>query len=74
MGRSGSACPSSTCSAGGPRQSTVTQEAASAAGAEEIAGAERCTYCGCVYRRGAGATQILGHLDNGILGQGWKPR
>ena len=33
----------------------------------------RCNYCGCVYVRGVHHNRILGWLDNGVLGPGWKP-
>jgi len=39
--------------------------------AEESGSAYRCNYCGCVYLNGYPRKRILGHLDNGILGEGW---
>lgn len=36
---------------------------------KEVIQPMRCTYCGCVYGH---SRQVLGHYNNGILGEGWR--
>ena len=40
---------------------------------ENSSSAFRCTYCGCVYLRGIGQNTVLGNLDGGVSGDGWRP-
>ncbi len=80
MGRNGNGgCPSQQCSGGSPgRQSELTEaqlekldsETKSIA-LERSATLYRCTYCGAVYDRWT-TNKVLGFLDNGIIGDGWR--
>ena len=72
-------CPAKDCSGGNGRQRLLSK------GEIEVIPQDikrehnecnlcRCTYCGCVYHKDVGAKKavILGFLDGGITGPGWK--
>ncbi len=58
------------------RQNPITKgqtERINGKAAEHVDGAMRCGHCGLVYKKIGGETFRLGHLDNAILGEGFKP-
>lgn len=68
-------CPEKDCSGGSVnRQRKLTAVEVSIIGENWAETAMRCSYCGCVYSRGALIEAIVrGYLDGGITGEGWKP-
>jgi hypothetical protein len=74
-------CPTTNCSGGSPgRQVPMTEQqiarimgAAPKINETSVGGPLRCNYCGAVYRKNP-SPEILGFLDNGILGDGWHPK
>ncbi len=70
-------CPAEDCSGGSSvRQQEITNNQLARLPIEiqekikESHGAQRCTYCGCVYTRSPNVEK-MGYLDSGILGDGW---
>lgn len=40
---------------------------------ENLAGAFRCGYCGCVYLHESHLDTVVGFLDGRVVGEGWHP-
>jgi hypothetical protein len=73
--RRNSACPSEDCRGTSPPQRYVARRLADAGvEAEWAKTARRCSYCGCVYSISGSAKVVRGHLDNEVLGLGWRPK
>lgn len=68
------ACPDPDCKAANPPQRSATEELA---GHGETApwadSAQVCGYCGCVYVGAGERRNIMGYLDNSLVGPGWQP-
>lgn len=70
-----SRCPSKDCSGGGEnRQKKIKVDQFSELSdylKKPAMDLSRCSYCGCVYE--TRNQRILGFLDGGVVGEGWKP-
>ena len=64
-------CPDPKCRGEDPVQALVDETNAESAGALELSGAIRCTYCGVVWRQGTDKKVIVGRFEHALRGRGF---